>query len=116
MADTETEKSDIWFYHLERGSLDGVLPLLVQKCLDKGWRSVIRVGSDERLEAIDSALWIYREDSFLPHGTVRDDDSETQPVILTTATTNPNKSEVLFLVDRAEEGEFNGYERGHPAV
>ena len=111
MADTGAGKSDVWFYHLERGSLDGVLPLLVQKCLDKGWRSVIRIGSDERLEAIDSALWTYREDSFLPHGTDRDDDPETQPVILTTATANPNKADVLFLVDRAAEGAFDGYER-----
>lgn len=104
-------KSEVWFYHLERGSLDGVLPLLVQKCLDKGWEALIRVGNQERLEALDTALWSYREDSFLPHGTDREDEPETQPVLLTTATTNLNNAAVLFLVDRPDEGEFDGYER-----
>jgi DNA polymerase-3 subunit chi len=108
---SDTAKSDVWFYHLERGSIDGVLPRLVQKCRDKGWNALIRVGSDERLDALDTALWTFDESAFLPHGTHRDTDPETQPVLLTTATDNPNSAAALFLVDRPDEGAFGGYER-----
>lgn len=63
-----SEHPEILFYHLERQSLESALPLLVEKSLERGWRVVVRAGSAERLDAIDTALWTYREDSFLPHG------------------------------------------------
>ncbi|MCK9910392.1 DNA polymerase III subunit chi, partial [Microbacteriaceae bacterium K1510] len=37
----------------------------------------------ERLAAIDLALWTYKEDSFLAHGTAKDGFAAEQPVYLT---------------------------------
>ena len=62
--------TEVLFYHLERQPLERVLPELLEKCLERGWRAVVQVGSDERSEALDGHLWTYRT-RFLPHGTAR---------------------------------------------
>ncbi|MET0546427.1 MAG: DNA polymerase III subunit chi, partial [Caulobacterales bacterium] len=60
--------AEIWFYHLERQSQDDALPALLEKCLERSWRALVRVDSYEDIERLDSHLWVYRSDSFLPHG------------------------------------------------
>ncbi len=105
------QATEILFYHLERVALERVLPELLEKSLERGWRAVVQAGSDERVEGLDSALWTYREDSFLPHGTAGDGSPERQPVYLTTGDGNPNGAAIRFFVDGAEAGDLSGYER-----
>lgn len=93
--------TEILFYHLERASLETVLPGLLEKTLDRGWKAVVRTGSRERVEALDGHLWAYRDDSFLPHGAGKSD-GERQPVWLTDGEDVPNAADVLFLVDGAQ--------------
>lgn len=93
--------TEVLFYHLERAPLERVLPGLVEKSLQRGWRTVIQASSPERVEALDTLLWIYRDESFLPHGTAAEDNAALQPVLLTTEDTNPNGAAVRFLVDGA---------------
>jgi DNA polymerase-3 subunit chi len=90
------------FYHLERRSLDAVLPGLIEKTLDRGWRAVIKTESAERADAIDTLLWTYDEQSFLPHAQAGDGKPERQPVLITVEDGNPNGAQVLFLVGGAE--------------
>ena len=99
------------FYHLEHQSLEAVLPQLLEKTLERGWRAVVQAGSVERLEALDQHLWTWREDSFLPHGRRQDGHPERQPVYLTTTDENPNGATVRFLVDGAEPPDPTGYTR-----
>jgi DNA polymerase-3 subunit chi len=94
---------EFWFYHLERQPLQVVLPVLLEKTLSRGWRACLRFSSHERLDSMDSALWTYSDDAFLPHGTARDGFPERQPVFLTLAKDNPNDAQVLFLLELAEE-------------
>ncbi len=94
---------EFWFYHLESQPLQAVLPVLVEKTLSRGWRACLRFSTKERLETIDSALWTYRDDAFLPHGTARDGQPERQPVFLTLDDTNPNRADALFLLEAAME-------------
>ncbi len=108
MAQVTTE---VLFYHLERQGLEKVLPSLVEKTLERGWRAVVQAGSQERLAAIDLALWTYKDDSFLAHGTARDGHATDQPVYLTTSNDTPNGAGVRFLVDGAETDDFSGYVR-----
>lgn len=103
--------TDVLFYHLERRSLDDVLPTLLEKCLERGWRVVVQCGTAERMAALDGHLWSYREDGFLPHGTGESGDGALQPILLTTGMDNPNTAQVRFLVDRAEPGDLAGYVR-----
>ena len=99
------------FYHLERQPLEAVLPLLLEKTLERGWRAVVQASTADRLDAIDQHLWTYRDDSFLAHGTARDGSPERQPVFLTLADDNPNGAAVRFLIDGAAPGDIAGYVR-----
>jgi DNA polymerase-3 subunit chi len=91
--------TEVLFYHLQHQPLERVLPQLLERSVERGWRVVIQAASDERVEALDAHLWTYRDDSFLPHGTARDSDTAVQPILLTTADHNPNGAKVRFLID-----------------
>ena len=93
--------TEILFYHLKGQSLDQVLPPLLQKSLERGWRVVVQASSDERVEALDALLWTWRDDAFLPHGTARDSEAAEHPIVLTANAENPNGAVVRFLVDGA---------------
>ncbi len=99
---------ELWFYHLERTELERALAPLLEKCLQRGWRAIVRGGSEERLDDLDAKLWTYRDDSFLPHGRDR---PERQPVLLTAQGGNPNGAQALFLIDGAEPGDLSGFAR-----
>jgi len=93
--------TDVLFYHLDRQPLDRVLPKLLQLTLERGWRAVVQAGSAERVEALDTLLWTFEDESFLPHGTAADGNEAEQPVFLAADDANPNRANVRFLVDRA---------------
>lgn len=102
---------EVLFYHLDRHPLERVLPELLEKCLERGWRATVQVGSDERRDALDAHLWTYRDEAFLPHGTAHDGSAEAQPVWLTTGDENPNRATVRFVADGAELADPSAYER-----
>ena len=91
--------TEILFYHLQRQPLERVLPTLLEKSLERGWRVVVQGASDERIEALDAHLWTFRDDSFLPHGTHKQPEANEQPILLTVNDDNPNKADVRFLID-----------------
>lgn len=104
--------TEILFYHLQGMTLDNVLPPLLEKSLERGWRVAVQVGSEERADALDGHLWTYREDSFLPHGTWREADAADHPVVLLIDDANPNSANVRFIVDGAAlPDDFAPYER-----
>jgi len=91
--------TEVFFYHLQRQPIEQVLPTLLERSVERGWRVVIQAASEERVEALDAHLWTYRDDAFLPHGTARDSEAVAQPILLTTADHNPNGATVRFLID-----------------
>jgi DNA polymerase III subunit chi len=93
--------TEILFYQLKGQTPEQVLPALLQKSLERGWRVVVQAASEERVEALDAHLWTWRDDSFLPHGTWRDTDAARQPIVLTPDAHNPNGAVVRFLVEGA---------------
>jgi DNA polymerase-3 subunit chi len=103
--------TEVLFYHLERQPLERVLPQLLRKTLERGWRAVVRAGSDERAEAISAQLWTHDDASFIPHGTKLDGSPARQPIWLTAGPDRPNDAEVLFLVDGAEPDDIEGLQR-----
>ncbi len=94
--------AEVLFYHLQRQPLEAVLPTLLDKTLERGWRAVVQLASDERLSALDDHLWTFSDESFLPHGTDREAHAGDQPVVLTTSSANPNGATVRFLVDGSD--------------
>ncbi|MFC3225652.1 DNA polymerase III subunit chi [Marinibaculum pumilum] len=102
---------EVHFYHLERLPLEKALPQLLEKCLQRGWRAVVRASTPERVEALTGQLWDYDRESFLPHGSAQDGEAAAQPIWLTHQAENPNGAQVLFLVDGADLEAAEGYER-----
>lgn len=102
--------AELWFYHLEKSELEKALPPLLEKCLQRGWRALVRGGEAERLAQLDEALWTWREDSFLPHAS-EGADAARHPVVLTERQGNPNGAKALFLIDGADAGDLESFER-----
>lgn len=104
--------TDVLFYHLQNQPLERVLPVLLEKSVERGWKVVVEATSPERVEALDALLWTYSDASFLPHGTDREADTSLQPVLLTTRPDRPNGASVRFLVDGAPlPADAAGYKR-----
>jgi DNA polymerase-3 subunit chi len=93
--------SEALFYHLERRRLDDVIPGLVERTLERGWRALIRVESADRAATIDALLWTYNDESFVPHAIAGDGDAARQPVLVTVEEDNANRAQVLFLAGGA---------------
>ena len=93
--------TEILFYHLQHQPPERVLPTLLEKSIERGWRVVVQAASEERVAALDAHLWTFRDDSFLPHGTAREPDAREQPIVLTLEDDNPNGATVRFLLDGA---------------
>src|SRR3979490_2175718 len=104
--------TEVLFYHLQNMSLENVLPPLLEKSLERGWRVVVQSTSPERAEALDGHLWTYRAASFLPPANGRWADGQHQPIVLTVEEGNPNGANVRFLIDNAAlPADSNSYER-----
>jgi len=105
--------AEVWFYQLTATPVEQVAPDLLERALARGWRAVLRSGLEPALAMLDAALWSYRDDAFLPHGTAAMGHAERQPVWLTCGNENPNGASLLMLVfgARVDPGEVARYER-----
>lgn len=114
--------AEVLFYHLTESTLEDALPGLLERSVARGWRAAVQTGTDERRDALDAHLWSFRDDSFLAHGTDRDNHAAEQPVLLTVEQGNINAAQVRFLVDGAEPADIETYDRavfmfdGHDAT
>ena len=103
--------AEVLFYHLTESRLEEALPPLLEKSLDRGWRVSVHMGSEERCAMLDTHLWTFREDSFLPHGSDQAPHAERQPVLLTLASAAANDATVRFVAEGAAVPELDGVER-----
>ena len=86
------------FYHLSSTPLERVLPLICEKVLAGGERLLI-VGGQPLLERIDTLLWNYTPDAFLPHGRSDGDRADSQPILLSETVLSSNQASNIALAD-----------------
>lgn len=103
--------AEIGFYHLTRTGPDQALPQLLGRTLASGQRAVVICGSEERVAALDAALWLCPEPDWLPHGTARSGHADLQPIWITTADEAPNGARFLFLIDGATSARLHQFDR-----
>jgi DNA polymerase-3 subunit chi len=96
------------FYHLERRSLEEILPGLVEKSRQRGWKALIRADTADRADAIDTLLWTYDDQSFLPHAQLGDGEAARQPVLITVEEGNANAAQIAFFFGGAQPADWNG--------
>lgn len=89
------------FYHLTRSTPSRLLPALLGKSLEAGWRVELRGTNLPLLEALDQSLW--QGQGFLPHGLAGGEHDARQPVLLTLpGQAAANQPLCLILVGGAE--------------
>jgi DNA polymerase-3 subunit chi len=103
--------SEIGFYHLTRTAADQALPQLLGRTLAAGERALVVCGSEERVAALDAALWLCPEPDWLPHGTTRDGHAALQPIWLSTEDDPVNGAKFLFLIDGASSARLDRFAR-----
>lgn len=105
--------SRVDFYHLQKQTLEQVLPKLLEKAYGTSAQILIKVGNEERVEFLNAHLWTFDDTSFIPHGSKKDGFADQQPIWLTAGDDNPNQASMLFLVDGASVplSEIEKYER-----
>ncbi len=103
--------TEVNFYHLTKASLEDALPRLLVKTLQAGERAVVMLGSPERVDALNTHLWTFDPNGFLPHGSMKDGEAARQPVWLTHLDENPNGANFLFVADRAKSEKVDRFKR-----
>ena len=103
--------SEVLFYHLEHQKLEQVLPLLLDKTLQRGWRAVVQTDSEDHVKTLSNSLWTWREDSFLAHGSSEQGNGEHHPIWLCIDDQNPNKAQVRFCVNGTTSQDPQNFER-----
>lgn len=104
---------EVMFYHQTTWPLERILPELLTRSLERGWRVVLRAGDAAHLNTLDEMLWTCGDDSFLPHGTADMGHAESQPVYLTLGRENPAGANILMLAAgaRVDPTEVQGFDR-----
>ncbi len=95
--------AEILFYQLQRQPLEAVLPTLILRSREKGWRVAVQGATEERLALLDDLLWTFSEESFLPHGLDGRDNPVDQPILLTVRPDNRNGAAIRFLIEGVME-------------
>lgn len=86
------------FYHLTSLPLERVLPQIAEKVLAAGEKLLI-VADEAQLPQLDTQLWSYSRDAFLPHGRSDGPVPEAQPILLSTSVKPLNGATNIALAD-----------------
>ena len=103
--------AEIGFYHLTRALAEQALPALLGRTLQAGHRAVVLCGSEAKVAALDSSLWLCTDPDWLPHGSAATGDPDMQPIWLTHLDEAPNGARYLFLLDGTQSAGLHAFER-----
>ncbi len=93
---------EVRFYHLTKSSAQDALPKLLEKTLERDKRALVKLPDEDAVHTWNEHLWDYEPGCFLPHGSIKEPDPDTQPIFLTHADENPGRAEYLFLIGGAD--------------
>lgn len=102
--------TEVRFYHLTKQNLDQALPLFLTKAYASQKNIVVQLGDKKEVERMNTHLWNYRGDSFLPHGCHKEGNAENQPIWLTRQQENPNNAKIIVLTQGTHVDSLNGYD------
>jgi DNA polymerase-3 subunit chi len=109
--------TEIGFYHLTRSTLEQALPRLLGRVLAIPARALVLCPNEERLRALDDALWLSPDPDWLPHGVHEAahpaPHAAHQPILLSRDDAPPpNGARHLFLTEGARSAHLALFERG----
>ena len=98
------------FYHLTASPIERVLPRICEKLLTDKERLLI-VAESALLDQLDTHLWSYARDSFLPHGRHDGLAPKQQPILLSPEPEPLNAARNIALADGRWRDEALTFER-----
>ncbi|MDE3060665.1 MAG: DNA polymerase III subunit chi [Pseudomonadota bacterium] len=101
----------IQFYHLTATPLERALPRLLEKAYAGGFKTLLLASSEEQAERFNQLLWTYNPGSFLPHGSLKDGNSEQQPILISTSMEPLNRANLLAVTDGSVPTQPESFER-----
>ena len=88
------------FYHLEKIPLQKALPAILQKAYEADTRVLIKTDLAEQADELNTLLWTFEADSFLPHGVEKDGFADKQPIFITHKDhLNPNQARLCICLN-----------------
>ncbi len=104
--------TEINFYQADEGLSKAIAPILL-KILEEKKRALIFSQNIAQINALDSGLWSYGRNKFIPHAVISDKqfDFKRQPVLLTNEEKNLNDANYLIFLDEPSSAFFKGFER-----
>ena len=101
--------ADVRFYHIERSTLDQVLPSIALKAWQSGKKVMVLVSNKKESSRLNDLLWTFHPNVFLPHGMAEEKHSERQPVLLTDKSDNLNGAEILIMTQGCVLEDINDF-------
>ncbi|KQN36862.1 DNA polymerase III subunit chi [Sphingomonas sp. Leaf407] len=99
------------FYHLTRSPLDRVLPRIAARLHDAGERLLLLSDDADQRRVIDTLLWTYARDSFLPHAEAGTGNDAAQAVLIAADPTPANGARNVAIVDGRWRDAALGFDR-----
>ncbi len=105
--------TEVRFYHLQRARLEEVLPVILERCHQRGERVLVLAGFGRTGGGPGRpALGPTGRSHSCPHGTARDGEAARQPIFLAPADGeggNPNNAPVMILSDGARHPQIGDF-------
>jgi len=107
---TRADLLEVGFYHCTRQPAARIAVRLAALAYGSGQRLLI-VGAPERLEALDTALWVDDPESFLPHALAGGEHDADQPILLSETPDPANNARLLMVLETGLPAEFDRFDR-----
>lgn len=106
----DRKRTDVGFYHCTRAPAGSVAVQLAAKAHARGLRLLV-IGSADRLEALDRALWVADPQSFLPHAIAGGPHDAHQPILLSQTPEPLNGARLLMVLASGLPAGFGSFDR-----
>ena len=89
----------VYFYNSSQRDIIADISWLTEKLYKERNRIVVYCKDQETVELINTFLWRYKEDVFIPHSVEKNEQSIIDPVLITTEVDQNHKHNVLLAIN-----------------
>ncbi|KAA5607657.1 DNA polymerase III subunit chi [Roseospira marina] len=99
------------FYHLLQWPLERALPRLLTRAYQTEARVLVLAGSMDRVRALNSLLWTFDANAWLPHGCRDEGYAEHQPIWISDREERPNGATLAVLTEGMTVTDASAWDR-----